>query len=35
MNENYYNFYDMVEKWTVSDYCTPGIKAEVILDMLI
>lgn len=25
----------MVENWTVSDYCTPGIKAEVILDMLI
>lgn len=28
-------FYDMVRKWTVSDYKTPGIKAEVILDMLI
>ena len=28
-------FYNMVKKWTVSDYCTPGIKAEVILDMLI
>lgn len=35
MNENNYNFYDMVENWTVNDYCTPGIKAEVILDMLI
>lgn len=29
------DFYDMVKEWTVSDYCTPGIKAEVILDMLI
>lgn len=29
------NFYNMVKEWTVSDYCTPGIKAEVILDMLI
>lgn len=35
MNENYYKFYEMVKNWTVSDYCTPGIKAEVILDMLI
>ena len=29
------DFYNMVKEWTVSDYCTPGIKAEVILDMLI
>ncbi len=27
-------FYEMVKKWTVSDYNTPGIKAEVIIDML-
>lgn len=29
------NFFDMVKEWTVNDYRTPGIKAEVILDMLI
>ena len=29
------NFYDMVKNWTISDYKTPGIKAEVILDMMI
>lgn len=29
------DFFEMVRKWTVSDYRTPGIKAEVILDMLI
>lgn len=29
------DFYNMVKEWTASDYCTPGIKAEVILDMLI
>lgn len=28
-------FFEMVKEWTVSDYRTPGIKAEVILDMLI
>lgn len=28
-------FFSMVEKWTVHDYCAPGIKAEVILDMLL
>lgn len=28
-------FFEMVRKWTVRDYRTPGIKAEVILDMLI
>ena len=29
------NFFKMVKDWTISDYKTPGIKAEVILDMLI
>ena len=29
------DFYNMVKDWTSSDYCTPGIKAEVISDMLI
>lgn len=29
------NFFEMVKNWTVNDYKTPGIKAEVILDMLI
>ena len=29
------NFYQMVRTWTVRDYWTPGIKAEVILDMLL
>ena len=29
------NFFDMIKKWTLNDYRTPGIKAEVILDMLI
>ncbi|MCM1167193.1 MAG: hypothetical protein NC299_16000 [Lachnospiraceae bacterium] len=29
------DFFEMVKYWTVSDYKTPGIKAEVILDMLI
>lgn len=33
--EKHTDFYNMVKEWTVSDYCTPGIKAEVILDMLI
>lgn len=33
--EKHIDFYHMVKEWTVSDYCTPGIKAEVILDMLI
>ena len=26
---------EMITKWLVRDYCTPGIKAEVIIDMLI
>ena len=34
MNE-YQAFYEMVKKWTVSDYRTQKIKAEVIIDMLI
>lgn len=25
----------MIKKWVINDYCTPGIKAEVIIDMLI
>lgn len=29
------NFFENVKKWTVDDYNTPGIKAEVILDMLV
>lgn len=33
MSENH--FYELVKKWTISDYKTPGVKAEVILDMLI
>jgi hypothetical protein len=31
----YEAFYTMVKDWTVSDYRTPKIKAEVIVDMLI
>lgn len=34
-NNKYHAFYDMVEKWTINDFCTQGIKAEVIIDMLI
>ena len=33
--DEYKTFYDMVRKWTVSDYRTQKIKAEVIVDMLI
>ena len=33
--DKYQAFYEMVKKWTVSDYRTQGIKAEVILDMLL
>ena len=33
--DKYQAFYEMVKKWTVNDYQTQGIKAEVILDMLI
>ncbi len=32
---DYKKFYENVKKWTVSDYFNPGIKAEVILDMLL
>lgn len=35
MDKKHYSFYDMVKNWTVSDFRTPGIKAEVIVDMLI
>ena len=35
MSDAVENFYKMVKEWTVSDYWTPGIKAEVILDMLL
>lgn len=35
MSDAVENFYQMVKEWTVSDYWTPGIKAEVILDMLL
>ena len=35
MDGAYYNFYHMVKAWTVRDYCTPGVKAEIILDMLL
>lgn len=34
-NNKYLAFYDMVKKWTIKDFCTQGIKAEVIIDMLI
>lgn len=33
--EEYKIFCDNVKKWTVHDYFTPNIKAEVILDMLL
>ena len=29
------SFFEMVKKWTVYDYNNPGIKAEIIIDMLI
>lgn len=31
----YEKFYKLVKEWTVRDYFTPGMKAEVIIDMLI
>ena len=34
-NNKYLAFYDMVKKWTIKDFCTQGVKAEVIIDMLI
>lgn len=34
MNENN-PFYEMVKRWTIYDFKTPGIKAEVIIDMLL
>lgn len=33
--ETYKAFFEMVKRWTVKDYKTPGLKAEVIIDMLI
>ena len=35
MNHKHLDFYEMVKDWTVSDFRTPGIKAEVIVDMLL
>ena len=35
MNEKHYDFYNLIQDWIVSDFHTPGIKAEVIVDMLI
>ena len=35
MNEKHYDFYNLIQGWIVSDFHTPGIKAEVIVDMLI
>ena len=31
----YQAFYEMVKKWTVKDYQTPGFKAEVLIDTLV
>ena len=36
MSENKYEiFYNLIESWTLNDFCTPNIKAEVIFDMLL
>lgn len=36
MSENKYEiFYKLIEFWTLNDFCTPNIKAEVIFDMLL
>ena len=36
MNENKYEiFYNLIKFWTLNDFCTPSIKAEVIFDMLL
>ena len=36
MSENKYEiFYNLIEFWTLNDFCTPNIKAEVIFDMLL
>ena len=35
MYKKHCDFYEMVKDWTISDFRTPGIKAEVIVDMLI
>ena len=35
MSHSEKSFFDIVKKWTINDYKTPKIKAEVIIDMLI
>ena len=36
MSENKYEiFYNLIEFWTLNEFCTPNIKAEVIFDMLL
>ena len=36
MSENKYEiFYNLIEFWTLNDFCTPNIRAEVIFDMLL
>ena len=36
MSENKYEiFYNLIKFWTLNDFCTPSIKAEVIFDMLL
>ena len=36
MSENKYEiFYNLIKFWTLNDFCTPNIKAEVIFDMLL
>ena len=36
MSENKHEiFYNLIKFWTLNDFCTPNIKAEVILDMLL
>lgn len=36
MGENKYEiFYNLIKFWTLNDFCTPNIKAEVIFDMLL
>lgn len=35
MNKKHDDFYELIKDWTISDFHTPGIKAEVIVDMLI
>ena len=35
MNKKHDDFYELIKDWTISDFHTLGIKAEVIVDMLI